>query len=151
MAFDQVRVRYPNGQQFGPYAMADVKQWAAAGQLPAQSLLVDAGSGEVRALTAFPELLATMPTSFLSKLLPGNAPAVLGYYLGVFSFLGVVACAVPGIVGGLAAVGLGIMGLEQSRQLPRRAGRGHSITAIVCGSICIILGVAVIAFLVAAR
>ena len=55
-----------------------------------------------------------------------NKCALIGYYLGVFSIL------IP-VVGGIASVVLGIMGLVAKKKNPAVRGTAHAIIAIVLG------------------
>lgn len=151
MAFDQVRVRYPNGQEYGPYPFGQAAAWAAGGQIPMDSIFVDAGTGEARVAKDFPEVMAQWKPTMLQRLLPGNAWSVLGYYIGVFSFVGILLCVIPGLLGGFAAIGLGLMGIRESERLPGRAGRTHGIVAIVCGAVCVLICLGLIAAVIAAR
>jgi len=71
------------------------------------------------------------PGGDLSGLIPyKNTPALVSYYLGVFSLI-------PCIGGflGVAAVILGIMGLRKAAQFPEAKGKAHAIIGIVAGSI----------------
>jgi len=64
-----------------------------------------------------------------ARLIPyRNVPALVGYYLGVFS-------AVPflGLPLMPAAIVLGIVGLVKVRRQPETRGTGHAVAAIVCG------------------
>ena len=68
-----------------------------------------------------------------------NVPALVGYYLGVFSLI---PC-----IGGVLALGalpLGIIGLRKARANPGAHGTGHAIVAIVLGSIVLLAHIAVI-------
>jgi hypothetical protein len=55
-----------------------------------------------------------------------NKCALIGYYLGVFSIF------IP-VVGGIASVVLGIMGLIAKKKNPAVRGTAHAIIAIVLG------------------
>lgn len=55
-----------------------------------------------------------------------NKCALIGYYLGVFSFF------IP-VIGGIASVVLGIMGLMAKKKNPAVRGTAHAIIAIVLG------------------
>ena len=55
-----------------------------------------------------------------------NKCALIGYYLGVFSIF------IP-VVGGIASVVLGIMGLIAKKKNPAVRGTAHAIVAIVLG------------------
>jgi hypothetical protein len=73
-----------------------------------------------------------------------NKPALVGYYLGLFSILGVFP--LIGVVGvglAIAALVLGIKGLRLAADRPEARGRVHAWVAIVCGSLFGLLGLAV--------
>jgi hypothetical protein len=82
--------------------------------------------------------------SGLDKLIPTKNPfALAGYYVGVFSLIPCV-----GLVLGPLAIIFGILGLRQTKQIKGLPGTGHSITAIVLGSITFIANVASIVVIV---
>jgi hypothetical protein len=59
-----------------------------------------------------------------------NMPALISYYLGIFSILPCV-----GAIMGPIAIFLGIKGLKLANQHPEARGKGHAITGIICGSL----------------
>ena len=71
------------------------------------------------------------PNDGISTLIPyRNVPALMGYYLGIFSIIPIL-----GAVMGIAAVVLGIMGLRRVQQHPEAKGTAHAIVAIICGGL----------------
>jgi hypothetical protein len=67
----------------------------------------------------------------LSGLIPyKNTPALISYYLGVFSLLPCIGAAL-----GIAAVILGIIGLRKAAQFPEAKGKAHAIVGIVAGGV----------------
>lgn len=56
MAFEQVRVRLTNGQEFGPVSWSAMLQWRQEGRVPDDAALVDTETGEARPVASFPEL-----------------------------------------------------------------------------------------------
>ncbi len=76
-----------------------------------------------------------------------NPPALIGYYLGVFSlipFLGLL-CAIPAIV-------LGILGLKRRKADPRVKGLAHALVALILGSLfTLVWGGAIVALIVSAN
>ncbi len=76
-----------------------------------------------------------------------NPPALIGYYLGVFSlipFLGLL-CAIPAIV-------LGVIGLKRHKANPQVKGVVHAWVALIMGSLfTLVWGGLIVALLVAAR
>jgi hypothetical protein len=162
MPFENVEVLLPNGQKHGPVDWATLTSWARQGNMPPGTMLVDAASREKRALSDFPQLappatanpyqspLATPGMSAapgtadepVSYIIPyKNAPALISYYLGIFSL---VAC-IPllgfvGVVMGFAALVLGIKGLRLAAANPQAHGRVHAWIGIICGPICALVG-----------
>jgi len=71
----------------------------------------------------------------LSKIVPyRNKPALIGYYLAVFSLIPCI-----GLLLAIAAVVLGIKGLAVARQTPEAHGKAHAWIAIVLGGLMLIL------------
>jgi len=67
----------------------------------------------------------------ISTLIPyRNTPALISYYLGVFS---IIPCL--GLPLGIAALILGIRGLKLASQNPNAKGKAHAIVGIICGSV----------------
>ena len=153
MPFEQVMLRLPNGQEYGPATMTDLTQWREQGRLPTDAVLVDMQSGEIRPVSDFSVLMLPPPpppSPSMKLAMPGaptamdhmipvkNPKALIAYYLGVFS----IAC---GPLLGPAALILGILGLRDAKQL--NVGRTHALVGIIAGSITALLGiVAIIAF-----
>ncbi len=81
----------------------------------------------------------TTPTSpargsddFLSHLIPArNTPALVGYYLGVFSLIPCL-----GVILALFALGFGITGLRKAHEAG--VGRVHAIVAIALGGLSLL-------------
>lgn len=59
-----------------------------------------------------------------------NGPALIAYYLGLFSILPFI-----GIALGIAAVVLGVMGLQKFKQTPQVEGKVHAYIGIGCGGL----------------
>lgn len=71
----------------------------------------------------------------VSTLIPyKNSPALVGYYLGVFSLVPFL-----GLPLGIAAIILGFFGLKKHRLNPSAKGKAHAWVAIICGSISVLL------------
>lgn len=84
--------------------------------------------------------------SGLEKLIPTKNPfALAGYYVSVFSLI---PCA--GLVLGPLAIIFGVLGIGQVKRIRGLPGTGHSITAIVLGSITLIANLVAIVFILSA-
>jgi hypothetical protein len=71
----------------------------------------------------------------ISTIIPyKNKCALIGYYLGLFSILPVL-----GLPMGIAALVLGVKGLRYRAENPQAHGKGHSIVAIIGGSIGLLI------------
>lgn len=143
MAFEQVDLLLPDGKQHGPIDWVTLRSWVQQNQVPPGAMLVDRATGQQQPITAFRELAsAPRGDDGVATLIPyRNVPALVGYYLGVFSLL---AC-IPflGLVGvgmGIAAVILGIKGLGNANRNPEAKGRVHAWIAIVCGGLFALCG-----------
>ena len=84
------------------------------------------------------------PNDAVSTLIPyKNSQALISYYLGVFSLLPCI-----GLFLGIAAVILGIRGLQYANRNPRAKGKAHAIVGIICGSVFglayLIAGIAIV-------
>jgi hypothetical protein len=160
MAFERSTIVFPDGQRHGPVEWPIVLQWARENRLRGDALLIDSVTQESRAVGSFPELAAAMPASdnpyvsppgrgssdeTVATLIPyRNAPALIAYYLGVFSFSACVP--ILGIVGiglGIAALVLGIKGLRVARERPEAHGQVHAWIGIIGGGLFALIGLAI--------
>lgn len=81
-----------------------------------------------------PPLPPAGDTGIVSTLIPyKNKPALIGYYLGVFAFIPVL-----GVLPGIPAFVLGIMGLRKASRNPEVRGKGHAIVALVGGVLALV-------------
>jgi hypothetical protein len=65
----------------------------------------------------------------LAGLIPyKNWPALTGYYLGLFSLFPLL-----GLPLGITAIVFGVMGIKRANANPMVRGKGHAITALICG------------------
>ncbi len=146
MAFENVQVRLSNGQQHGPVPWETLKVWVQQNRVPPDAMLVCEATRQERSVASFPDL-ASLPRGddATATLIPyRNMPALLGYYLGVFSLSACIP--ILGIVGigmGIAAVVLGIKGLRNARANPLAKGTVHAWIAIICGTIFTLAGLAI--------
>lgn len=145
MAFEQVRLISPDGQEFGPVDYGTLREWVQQCRVPPGATLIDMATGERQpALALFPDLgqLRPAPDETVATIIPyRNVPALISYYLGVFSFI---AC-VPfvgflGIPMAIAALVLGVKGLHLANVNPAAKGKVHAWIGILGGGLCMILG-----------
>ena len=136
-----------DGKEYGPVDAAQVKLWLSQGRADANTLIRLEGSTDWRPLGSFPELVASAPPplvrpapsppapdSTISTLIPyRNAPALITYYLGVFSLIPCV-----GFFLGFAAIILGIIGLKLAGKRPEAKGKAHAWTGIILGTLVLI-------------
>lgn len=78
---------------------------------------------------------AVMTSSGVEGLVPyKNAPALIGYYMGVFSLIPIL-----GLPFSVAAIILGVIGLKKRKEMPSAKGSAHAIVALVLGTITLLL------------
>ena len=132
-------------QEYGPVTAEQLKEWIADGRANGQTMVRLEGTHAWRPLSSFPELTSApastgpprLPASdptldAVKTVIPyGNIPALISYYLALFS---VIPCL--GIVLGFAAVVLGIIGLNQARTAPETGGKVHAWIGIGLGGLC---------------
>jgi hypothetical protein len=63
-----------------------------------------------------------------------NAPALIGYYLGIFSLVPCI-----GLILSIPAIICGILGIAKANAEPEAEGMGHAIAALVLGLISLLL------------
>jgi hypothetical protein len=68
-----------------------------------------------------------------------NAPALVGYYIAIFSLIPVL-----GLVLGPIAVVLGVLGLRRAKANPRAKGRVHAWVAIGLGGVVTLISLGVL-------
>jgi hypothetical protein len=79
-----------------------------------------------------------------------NTPALVAYYLGIFSFIPLL-----GIALGIPAFVLGILGLKRAKQNPAARGKVHAWVGIIAGGLfgfgyLILLAILIVVAIVAA-
>lgn len=95
-----------------------------------------------RPATAPPPLPAG-PADPIARIVPTrNPPALIGYYLGVFSLVPLF-----GVPLAFAAIVCGVSGIRRADRVPGTPGRTHAWVAIVLGSVCLLGHAAFAAFL----
>lgn len=77
-----------------------------------------------------------------------NGMAVAALVLGILGLLGAFCFGFPGLLFGIIAVVLGILGLRKANTLPGTPQKGVAIGGIVTGAIGLLIGLAVVALFV---
>jgi hypothetical protein len=134
-----------DGQEYGPVAADQVRQWIADGRVERKTPVFVTGAQDWAFLEAVPELAAIYAKAAPPVLSAGmakpktggglnviipykNVRALTAYYLGVFS-----AIPILGMPLGFAALTLGILGLRFRRKNPEAGGAVHAWIGIVAG------------------
>ena len=80
----------------------------------------------------------------LAGLIPyKNWPALTGYYLGLFSLFPLI-----GLPLAIVAVVFGVMGIKRANANPQVRGKGHAITALICGILFGLFNLALVVLLI---
>ncbi|HYD01893.1 MAG TPA: hypothetical protein VEB22_11765 [Phycisphaerales bacterium] len=144
-------VELMDGRTFGPADAITLREWAQQGRIPPLANIRGDDGSVCRAVDSEPirDVMGRVaaappmgagevgggaaPESAVSTIIPyKNVPALVGYYLGVFSlipFVGPV-LAVPAII-------LGIIGLVRARSKPNARGAVHGGLAVGLGVLSI--------------
>jgi hypothetical protein len=77
-----------------------------------------------------------------------NGMAVAALVVGILALLGAFCFGFPGLLFGVIAVVLGILGLRRANTLPGTPQKGVAIAGIVTGAIGLLIGLAVVALFV---
>lgn len=133
-----------DGKEYGPVGLEDLRRWLAEGRVNAQTKARQAGAADWQPLGSLPEFAgASAPPPVLqpspapggdtvSKIIPyRNVPALAGYYCAVFALIPFL-----GIILGLIAFVLGLIGLRCARQNPAAGGKVHAWIGIILGGLC---------------
>ena len=141
-------IRNTDGNEFGPADLDTITQWTREGRVGRDALLIPQDGSDAISVFAIPELATIFNApplipgqtpdddAPLSGLIPyKNPPALIGYYLGIFSCFPVI-----GIILGPAAIILGIKGLRQRKRDPKKKGSAHAWIAIITGIIGTLIG-----------
>jgi hypothetical protein len=137
-------------KDYGPVNAEQVRLWLAQGRIDARTLVRAEGTTEWRPLGSFPELasavgLPPLPPAFapaspppsdnpLATIVPyRNVPALIAYYLGVFSLIPCI-----GFVLGIGGIVLGIFGLKEAGKHPESKGKVHAWIGIVVGGLVVL-------------
>ena len=160
------------GGRFGPADMDLLKTWAAQGRIPANAMLEPVAASEVEGGTAggairaghHPALAGIINapptvagpvgaghdtgTDATGGIIPYKNPkALIAYYCGVASLIGVVLWGI-GLAISLPALIFGIAGLRAHKRDPRIRGVGHAWAGIILGGVFTLLHLGLILFLV---
>jgi hypothetical protein len=149
-------------KEYGPVTAEQVREWVAQRRANAQTLIQTEGATEWKPLGAFPEFAASLsaPPAFastqvapatdnpVSMVIPYKNPkALIAYYLAIFSLI---PCF--GLLLGVAAFILGILGLKAAKAHPASHGKVHAWTGIILGGLCVIGNlIGIIALIVSAN
>ncbi|MCZ6834901.1 MAG: DUF4190 domain-containing protein [Planctomycetota bacterium] len=141
-------VRNADGSEYGPADLDTIVQWTREGRIAREALLIPVDGGEAISVFAVPRLASildtpptipeplTPPDDPLSGMIPyKNPPALIGYYIGLFSCFPFI-----GIIVGPMAIVLGIKGLRRRKKDPRCKGSAHAWIAIITGIIGTLFG-----------
>lgn len=133
-----------DGKEYGPADLEDLRRWLAEGRVNAQTKARQTGAAEWQPLGSLPEFAgasapppALPPSSkpggeLVRKIIPyHNVPALAGYYCAVFALIPFL-----GIILGLIAFVLGLIGLRCARQNPAAGGKVHAWIGIILGGLC---------------
>lgn len=142
------KIKGQDQNEYGPVDAAQLRQWIAEGRADAKTLARLEGAIEWQPLGSFPEFAAVIAPPLLSPSAPAppvdnpiaalvpyrNAPALIAYYLAVFSLIPCV-----GFPLAIGAFVLGIIGLKRARQSPESKGKVHAWIGIVLGGLVILV------------
>lgn len=127
-------------QEHGPYSPTEMRDLVAEGRIN-DSTRVRREDGEWYPAANIPGLIEP-PADFSASagdstggFIPyKNAPALIAYYMAVFSLI---PCF--GIPLGIAAVVLGIIGLKKRKETPEIKGTAHAWVGIILGGLMVIV------------
>src|SRR5580704_12064511 len=127
------KIKGQDQKEYGPVDAALLRQWISEGRADGQTLAKLEGTADWQPLRSFAELApafappplhaaSPQPDSAIATIIPyRNAPALVAYYLGVFSLIPCI-----GFVLGIAAFIFGIFGLRLARLHPEAKGKVHA-------------------------
>jgi hypothetical protein len=137
------RIIGSDGKEYSSITVEQLKRWIAEGRVNGQTSVKSETDANWRTLDSMPELggafvsppvisVTPAPTGGgINALIPYKNPqALVAYYLGVFAVIPVI-----GILLGLTAFVLGILGLRYRRRNPAAGGAVHAWIGIVAGGL----------------
>ena len=133
-----------DGRQLGPFTEHELRTMLSSGQALLTDLACVVGDSNWKPLHTFPGFGGTTSNvsgdAVVSTIIPyKNPPALIGYYLAVFSLIPCV-----GLLLSIPAVILGAIGLKKAKEMPGSKGTGHAWTALILGSITTLLWAAAV-------
>jgi len=158
------KIRGADQTEYGPVVAEEICRWIAEQRVTAATLAQSDGSADWQPIGALPEFADALrragppviapstvppsletPESALGKVIPFKNPnALAAYYVGMFSFVPLLGIAIHGIgvyvlalgiLMGVAAVVLGLLGLRLASQDPRVRGHIHASLGILLGTV----------------
>jgi hypothetical protein len=140
-----------NGQQLGPFSELELREMIAAGKVASTDLVWAPGDAAWHPLSTVPGFAPIgpppLPVDRGSGLIPtGNPPALVAYYLAVFSLI---PCF--GVLLAIPAVVLGIIGLRKAKAHPEAKGAAHAWFATILGLLTGLLWSGVGIFLIVSK
>jgi len=147
-------IKGDDGGEFGPVNREELQSWISQNRCTPNTLVEVDGSGnwvKLGTLAEFADSLghqqpAAAPegNSGVSTLIPyKNVPALVGYYLAIFSGLGLL-CPPAGFLLSLPAFILGIIGLKKVKNNPEAKGKVHAWIGIMGGGFLTIVFIGMI-------
>ena len=136
-----------DGRHFGPFSEQELRGMLSSGQATPVDLACVAGDTQWRPLHTLPGF-TNVPVGGSDEVVSGiipykNPPALIGYYLGVFSLIPCV-----GLLLGIAAIVLGVIGLRNATAMPGSKGKAHAWTAIVLGVVGILISAGMVGLMI---
>jgi hypothetical protein len=132
-----------DGKEYGSITIEKLKQWITENRVNRQTSIKAEGDMEWKPLDSLPELAGAFApppistgtpaagNSGINVLIPYKNPrALVAYYLGVFAVIPFI-----GILLGITAFVLGILGLRYRRRNPAAGGVVHAWIGIIAGGL----------------
>lgn len=140
-----------DGREYGPVTAETLRQWVAVGRANGSTRVLAEGATEWTTVQQLPEFAASLVAppplqtqaqpaadSGLNQVIPyRNGPALAAYYFGIFSLI---PCF--GLVLGITALVLGILGLKKHRLQPGCGGKVHAWVGVILGGLCAVANLA---------